>query len=72
MAFALQFLTENLNLGIERFAATAHLSDDDSFKLWIELGIKKDRVFKFGDSENWWGPAGSEGPCGPCAELHYD
>ena len=72
MAFALQFLTENLNLGIERFAATAHLSDDDSVKLWIELGIKKDRVFKFGDSENWWGPAGSEGPCGPCAELHYD
>jgi len=72
MTFALQFLTENLHLRIDQFTATAHVSDDDSVKLWVELGISKERVFKFGDSENWWGPAGSEGPCGPCAELHYD
>ena len=29
-------------------------------------------MYSFGDDENWWGPAGDEGPCGPCSELHYD
>ena len=31
-----------------------------------------ERIYRYGDSDNWWGPAGSEGPTGPCSELHYD
>ena len=29
-------------------------------------------VYKFGDEDNWWGPAGEEGPCGPCSAIHRD
>ena len=47
---------------------------DEALKLWVDAGISKDRIFKFGASDNWWGPPihGDEGPCGPCSELHYD
>ena len=31
-----------------------------------------ERIYRYGDKDNWWGPAGKEGPCGPCSELHYD
>ena len=35
---------------------------------------REERIYRFGDADNWWGPPihGEEGPCGPCAELHYD
>ena len=31
-----------------------------------------ERIYRYGNSDNWWGPAGLEGPTGPCSELHYD
>ena len=36
------------------------------------MGIPAARIYRFGDEDNWWGPAGLEGPCGPCSELHYE
>ena len=70
--FALECLTEVMDLPRERFAATVHHSDDETFELWQQAGIPAERIFRFGDEDNWWGPAGLEGPTGPCAELHYD
>ncbi len=70
--FALECLTEVMDLPRERFAATVHHSDDETFELWQQAGIPPERIFRFGDEDNWWGPAGLEGPTGPCAELHYD
>ena len=70
--FALEFVTTRLGLSQERFVATIYLDDEESFELWREAGIPEERIHRFGDEENWWGPAGSEGPCGPCSELHYD
>lgn len=70
--FALECLTQVMDLPRERFAATVHHSDDDAFRLWQSAGIPENRIFRFGDEDNWWGPAGLEGPTGPCAELHYD
>ena len=74
MEFAVECLEEVMGLPRERFAATVHETDDDAFELWQRHGIPAERVFRFGDEENWWGPPihGAEGPCGPCAELHYD
>lgn len=72
IGFALEFLTQNMNLPIGRLYATIYLDDDESRQLWVEAGIPADRISRFGDSDNWWGPAGSEGPCGPCSEIHYD
>ena len=74
IAYALEFVSDRLGLSIERFAMTIHDSDDEAHKLWKDVGIPDDRIFRFGDSDNWWGPPihGEEGPCGPCSELHYD
>ncbi|MDA1349177.1 MAG: alanine--tRNA ligase [Chloroflexi bacterium] len=70
--FALEFVTKNLGLPQERFSATIYLDDDESYDLWLKVGIPAERIYRFGDQDNWWGPAGLEGPCGPCSELHYD
>ena len=70
--FALECFTEVMDLPREGFAATVHHSDDETFELWQQAGIPAERIFRFGDEDNWWGPAGLEGPTGPCAELHYD
>ena len=70
--YALDCLTSVMGLPQERFAATVHDSDDEAFEIWRNAGVPDDRVYRFGDADNWWGPAGLEGPCGPCSELHYD
>ena len=72
MEFAIECQEEVMGLARERFSATVHETDDDAYGLWQKHGIPAERIFRFGDEENWWGPAGDEGPTGPCAELHYD
>ncbi len=70
--FALECFDSVMGLPKERFAATVHHTDDDAAGIWERAGIPLERIFEFGDEDNWWGPAGDEGPCGPCSELHYD
>ena len=74
IAFALEFVTKKLGLSAESFAMTIHETDDEAHQLWQNVGIPADRIYRFGDEDNWWGPPihGEEGPCGPCSELHYD
>ena len=72
MKFAIDCLDTAMGLPKERFAATMHDSDTEAYELWQKHGIPKERIFGFGDADNWWGPAGDEGPTGPCAELHFD
>jgi alanyl-tRNA synthetase len=45
--------------------------DDDAEKLWVEVGVPKERVFAMGMADNFWS-MGETGPCGPCSEVHYD
>ncbi len=70
--FALELLDTKLGLPPERFSISIHDSDDEARDLWLAAGIPNSRIYRFGDADNWWGPAGDEGPCGPCSELHYD
>ena len=70
--FAIELMTEGYGVPLEKFAAAVHDTDDETRKLWEAKGIPPNRVYAYGDDENWWGPAGDEGPCGPCSELHYD
>lgn len=74
ISFALEFVSKQLRLPIERFAITIHNTDDEAFSLWRSVEIPAEKIYRFGDSDNWWGPPihGEEGPCGPCSELHYD
>ena len=70
--FALGCLNDAYGITKDKLVATVHHSDQEALKLWNEAGIPMQRIFEFGDEDNWWGPAGLEGPCGPCSELHYD
>ncbi len=70
--FAIELMTEGYGIPLDKFAAAIHETDEETRGLWEAKGIPADRVYSFGDDENWWGPAGDEGPCGPCSELHYD
>jgi alanyl-tRNA synthetase len=72
ISWAWHFVTKNLKLAEERLWITIYLDDDESFAYWREIGIPADRILRFGEADNFWGPVGDSGPCGPCSEIHYD
>ena len=77
MAFAWELCTGQgagqFGLPAERMYVTVHLDDDEAYALWRDhIGVPPERIYRYGNSDNWWGPAGLEGPTGPCSELHYD
>ena len=46
--------------------------DNEAKNYWISNGVKPERIFEFGMKDNFWGPAGDTGPCGPSTEIYYD
>lgn len=73
ITFAWELVTGLFKLAPGRLYVTVHLDDDEAFQLWHDMiGVPLERIYRYGDRENWWGPAGTEGPTGPCSELHYD
>ncbi|MBN1152189.1 MAG: alanine--tRNA ligase [Dehalococcoidia bacterium] len=70
--WAWEFVTKYLRLEPERLWASVYLDDDEALALWVKTGVPAERIRRFGEKENFWGPAGNSGPCGPCSELHYD
>ncbi|MDE2938349.1 MAG: alanine--tRNA ligase [Chloroflexota bacterium] len=73
ISFAWELVTVLFDLSPDRLYVTIHLDDDEAFQLWRDnIGVPEERIYRYGDSDNWWGPAGTEGPTGPCTEIHYD
>jgi len=72
IAWAWEFLTRWLGLPPEKLWITVYLDDDEALGYWRETGVPAERIVKCGEKDNFWGPAGSSGPCGPCSELHFD
>ena len=70
ITYAWEFVTQVLKLPKDRLYVTVHESDDEAFALW-EQHIAKDRIYRFGDHDNFW-QMGDTGPCGPCSEIFYD
>ena len=70
--WAWEFVTQRLGLSLERLWVTIYLDDDEAYNYWQEVGFPEQRILRFGEEDNFWGPAGDTGPCGPCSELHYD
>lgn len=70
-----EFLTKNLKIPQEKLAVTCFAGDKDSpkdlesSKIWLSLGISKERIAFLPKKDNWWGPAGKTGPCGPDTEM---
>jgi alanyl-tRNA synthetase len=72
IAWAWEFVTEHLKLSPQKLWITIYLDDDEAYKYWREIGIPEDRILRFGEEHNFWGPAGSSGPCGPDSEIFFD
>ena len=66
-----EFLTEVVGLDPDRLYPSVYLDDDEAFDIWNkEVGIQKERIFRFGKEDNFW--EHGAGPCGPCSEIYYD
>ena len=72
-----EFLTQQLGIPLERLAVSCFVGDTDaprdteSAAAWQSLGIPEKRIAFLGKKDNWWGPAGTTGPCGPDTEMFY-
>src|SRR5207248_4727524 len=53
----------------EGLAVTAFRDDDEAEDLWVRTGVRKERIFRLGEKDNFWA-MGPTGPCGPCSEIH--
>ncbi|MDR2957771.1 MAG: alanine--tRNA ligase [Coriobacteriales bacterium] len=69
--WALEFSLEVLGFDLDRIYFTIFEDDDETLEIWKSIGIPAERIFKLGESDNFW-RAGPTGPCGPCSELYYD
>ncbi|MEK7513186.1 MAG: alanine--tRNA ligase [Patescibacteria group bacterium] len=75
--WSLEFLTKELGLSAGKLAVSVFAGDkdaprdDESAALWRSLGIPAARIAYLGKKDNWWGPAGETGPCGPDTEMFY-
>ncbi len=72
-----EFHTKILGIPLERYAVSVFageekiLKDEESANVWKSLGISDKRIAFLGKKDNWWGPAGSVGPCGPDTEQFF-
>lgn len=71
--WAWEFVTEVLKLDKNRLWITIYKDDDEAFEIWNkDVGIPAERILRKGKKDNFWGPPGASGSCGPCSEIHYD
>lgn len=73
ISFAWEFVTEYMKLPRERLWVTVHEKDKEAATIWRDIvGLSKERVVYLGDEDNFWGPVGGRGACGPCSEIFWD
>ncbi len=78
LRWTLEWFTRVLGLEQERISVSVFAGDsdaprdDEAVQVWLGLGIPQERIYYLPKADNWWGPAGKTGPCGPDSELFYD
>jgi len=78
--WSIEFLTSKEWLGLDKdkihvtvFAGDKDAPrDEESAKIWKSVGIPEERIYYLPKKDNWWGPAGETGPCGPDTEMFFD
>ncbi len=76
--YSYEFLTKWLGIDPDTLSVTVFAGDDDvprdedSAAVWKSLGIPEERIHYLPRNDNWWGPAGEAGPCGPDSEMFID
>jgi alanyl-tRNA synthetase len=69
ITYAWDWVTKTLQLPAERLVVTVFRDDDEAEELWKSIGVRKERIFRLGEKDNFWA-MGPTGPCGPCSEIH--
>ncbi len=72
IAWAWEFEIQQLKLPKEKLWVTIFYDDNVAHDLWRGQNVPEERIVRLGEKDNFWGPAGVSGPCGPCSEIHYD
>ena len=76
--FSYEFLTKWIRINPDKLSVTVFAGDDEvprddvSASVWRQLGIPEERIYFLPREDNWWGPAGEAGPCGPDSEMFID
>ena len=70
--WAWEFVTEVLKLDKDKLWITIFETDDEAYEIWRSVGVPAERIKRKGKKDNFWGPPGASGSCGPCSEIHYD
>ncbi len=76
--YAWEFLTQVCEIPPERLVVTIFKGeqgipkDEEARRYWLEVGVPESKIFELGMKDNFWGPVGDTGPCGPCTEIHFD
>ena len=79
IGWSFEFLTKELKIDLKRISISCFAGDnevpkkdEESAEIWESLGISKDKIKFLGREDNWWGPVGETGPCGPDTEIFVD
>lgn len=70
--FAYDFSKDHLGFAEKDIWISVYEDDEESIELWRELGTPQSKIVRLGKEDNFWGPAGDTGACGPCSELYLD
>jgi len=78
ISWSFEFLTTKLGFSPDQLSVTVFKgedgipADEEAVEIWKSLGIPDERIFRLPREDNWWGPAGTTGPCGPDTEMFID
>ena len=73
IVFAWEYLTKTLNIDPQLLWVSVYHEDDEAPQIWKrDIGLSDERILRLGKKDNWWGPVGRSGPCGPDSEIFYD
>lgn len=73
VSWAWEYLLTVVGLDQNRLAVSVYKNDDEAYEIWHKkIGLESGRIFRLGDKDNFWGPVGGTGACGPCSEIYGD
>ncbi len=73
IVWAWEYLLDILSIDKNKLYVSVYEGDDEAYNIWHKkIGLKPERIFRLGEEDNFWGPAGNSGPCGPCSEIFFD
>ncbi len=73
ITWAWEFLTSELGLPQDRLWISVYEEDEEAYNIWRDqVGVPAQRIVRLGKDNNWWGPVGDSGPCGPDSEIYWD